>query len=1110
MVKFPESLEDLMKIKPRRHVRAIVKRDGAEIESFDVNKISDAVGKASHASGKNYSAEETNQFSLQVMAQLESAEKFSHSRGDIPHVNDVQDAVLETFKCGEARKAAHLAVERLGLDFDAAYQMAIEIVNEYDPTGAFYARYKEGRDRVRENLVNLPFELRFDSTDKQLQVDAVQNGKPHQFNKDALMVLILERTNVAYDDARSAVKRVEEVLAQRKSTTPIGTQEIIAVIDAALMEKGYTRDNLVGGRQMSITLDDVEQMIMSRSVENSNIKSNNPEAVNLGIAELVLKELALRKVFDEDVASSHRNGEIHIHDLGYPQRVYCSAHSIEYFKKYGLDVVLANLDAKSSRAKRLMTLNNHVHTVLAAIQAFYAGALGFPMLNTLYGPAALRTVEMIEGEEIIRDNSGQEILRKRKRLSKETLEKRVEEGDINEGDFIVARNYKIIKSIGKKDIKHGTQNLIFGAAQSAFSRGGQTLFIDFNIDSATPEHVVNVPATFLEKLPYKRVKKNQYGEYEVVEEADVEPKRYEGLTINRGKKDADGKPISEPDPRNGDVIQPEDGSLWLTYGHEIVEGASQDFGEAILEVAEKGDRYGNMFNFPKIDFHVGRRTFQNQRALELLKRACQAVQKNDSVYFLFDRGDGMNVAQCCRLRERITDPAILKHPEKIRFCGFQNVSINLPQAGFRASGDTLEQKINSTLEEIDKVMILALKAHTNKRRYVQTLLDTDGSPMRPMGRPSDDGEPYIDLIKATYIIGLLGLNELVKNISGEEMHESALAYKTGLRILSHINSIKNEFTRRYGMKFVIEETPGESANRRLAKIDLARYGEKAKKVVKGNIEADEVYYTNSSHLSAEAPVSGLDRARLQGKMNPMIEAGAITHFFTGERQNNAEAVFDALKSIFYNTQSSQVVWSGEHTVCLCCKTHTRGLIDKCPECGNDDAEKLSQKTRTVGYFSDPRQWHRSKKGELKARKEAQDFYAGVRDSLKDLEAELLTDTIEPGKLRIAVIGKKGCDVCDNVFDAALRYVNSNKLPEQLRSKVDVVKYDVETDEGRVFAAIYDAPIDSYPSVVVHYGDRFEMFSSEYPYMQKPTIPTAKNINDMVENISGSSEASKIK
>jgi hypothetical protein len=284
------------------------------------------------------------------------------------------------------------------------------------------------------------------------------------------------------------------------------------------------------------------------------------------------------------------------------------------------------------------------------------------------------------------------------------------------------------------------------------------------------------------------------------------------------------------------------------------------------------------------------------------------------------------------------------------------------------------------------------------------------------------------------------------------------------------------------MKFVIEETPGESTNRRFAKIDQMRFPEETKSLLKGSVEKDQVYYTNSSHLRADAPVSGLDRTILQSKMNPMIEAGAITHIFSGEKNNKAGAVFDFVKAGYFNTQSSQVVFSGEHTICFSCGTHSRGLKDICPKCGNDDANKISQKTRVVGYFSDPRSWNKSKQGELIARQNTQEYYAGEKASLVDLEAEMLASSIEPEKIRIAVIGSKGCAICDEAMNRVKRVISSDKYtPAELKDKLEIVKYDVGTEEGRVMAAIYDAPIDTFPTVVIHKGDRMVKKGWEYPY-----------------------------
>jgi len=365
---------------------------------------------------------------------------------------------------------------------------------------------------------------------------------------------------------------------------------------------------------------------------------------------------------------------------------------------------------------------------------------------------------------------------------------------------------------------------------------------------------------------------------------------------------------------------------------------------------------------------------------------------------------------------------------------------------------------------------------------MQKLFDTPGSPMYAVGgRPADDGEPYIDLAKSTYIIGVVGLNEAVQHITGKQMHDDPESYLMGLKIISHMYSMKQEFTRKYGMKFVIEETPGESTNRRFAMIDLARFPEQTKSVVKGSVEASQPYYTNSSHLAADAPISGLDRVVLQSRMNPMIEAGAITHIFTGEKQNKANAVFDVIKAGFYETQSSQIVFSGEHTICSKCGTHERGLKDKCSNCGNDDPEEIIQKTRVVGYFSDPRFWNKSKKGELKARQSTQDYYAGELASTRDLATEVLSYVIPQDKIRLAVVGTKDCTICDEAMRRVNRLVEDGRMNPALKDRIEVVKYDVGTEEGRVMAAVYDAPIDTFPTVVMHRGGKFVKAGWEYPY-----------------------------
>ncbi len=115
----------------------------------------------------------------------------------------------------------------------------------------------------------------------------------------------------------------------------VNTTLIRELVNNELAERGY-RSQLRDLSLYGVPRDFVEKLMFTKSTENSNIVNNNPEAVNLGIAELVLKQWALDTIFSARVKRAHDTGAVHLHDLGYPHRVYCSSHSIEYVKKYGL------------------------------------------------------------------------------------------------------------------------------------------------------------------------------------------------------------------------------------------------------------------------------------------------------------------------------------------------------------------------------------------------------------------------------------------------------------------------------------------------------------------------------------------------------------------------------------------------------------------------------------------------------------------------------------------------------------------------------------------------------------------------------------------------------
>jgi ribonucleoside-triphosphate reductase len=165
--------------------------------------------------------------------------------------------------------------------------------------------------------------------------------------------------------------------------------------------------------------------------------------------------------------------------------------------------------------------------------------------------------------------------------------------------------------------------------------------------------------------------------------------------------------------------------------------------------------------------------------------------------------------------------------------------------------------------------------------------------------------------------------------------------------------------RKHKLKFSLEESPAESASRRLAKIDVRNFPE-AVDLVKGHMERDEFYYTNSVHLRPDAPVDMVKRIEVQSMFHSMIESGAIIHAFVGEERPPASSIMKLVKRTFENTQAAQLTISPEFTNCTQCHRVIPRLVEVCTFCDTANIygiKKSASKNRINN-------WDRTKMQEL--------------------------------------------------------------------------------------------------------------------------------------------------
>ncbi len=650
-------------------------------------------------------------------------------------------------------------------------------------------------------------------------------------------------------DSFTAETISKEVEREVKDAGIVATSSplIRELVNAKLVEGGYHEARAMHTR-LGMPIYDVDSLILHPNRENANVP-HCPEATNLTLAETIKKEYALLSVFSQDVADAHMNGDIHLHDLGFIDRPYCSGQSLEYIKKFGLDLPHALSMAKP--AKHAEVLLAHLIKFAAALQSHFAGAIGWDAINIFFAPY---------------------------------LEGRTDD-----------------------EVKQLAQMLIFEFSQQAVARGGQAIFSDINLYWEMPDHFTNTPAIG----PGGQYTGKTYGEYEK---------------------------------------------------------ESQRFVWALFEVYKEGDGSGRPFFFPKPLVHITEKLFRTEGHERFLTHICDVAADKGNTYFVFDRGETAKISECCRLSFKLeaSDLIDAKQPWRMRYCALQNITLNLPRIAYRAQRD-----MTKLYAGITDAFVLAVKAHRQKRIFMERLLALgEGGPLALLTMDRD-GMPYLRLDRASHLIGMVGLNEMVHIHTGEEMHESKKALKFGLQVLSHMNILCEKLKKKEGLKIVLEQTPAESTSYRFARLDLKHFNGQARQYVKGNHQSGEVYYTNSTHLNISNGVNPIERVTKEGMFHPLIEAGSISHVWLGESQPSPEAIADFVIKTFRNTTADQIAFSPEFTTCNACQQTSRGLSDKCSYCGSNDVDGI---TRITGYFTKISSWNKGKLGELKDRHRNGSFF----------------------------------------------------------------------------------------------------------------------------------------
>ncbi len=269
----------------------------------------------------------------------------------------------------------------------------------------------------------------------------------------------------------------------------------------------------------------------------------------------------------------------------------------------------------------------------------------------------------------------------------------------------------------------------------------------------------------------------------------------------------------------------------------------------------------------------------------------------------------------------------------VRSGGLQVVTINLPQIAYESKGDDekLYEILRDRMEKAKDVLLL-------KNKIIKKNLKHKMLPF--MGQVIDDkGTPYLNVDKQSYIIGIIGMNELLKAHTGEELHESTSAWTFGLKVMKRMKDIVAEFRDETGLNFALARTPAESAASRLAQIDRRNYDGAA--VFQGDLP-DAIYYTNSFQLRPSADVPLFEKLKIEGAFHPLTDGGALTQIWLGEKHPDPEALLSLTKKIATKTAIQYFPYTRDLSVCNVCGATTGGLYEKCKNCGAENLDWMKK------------------------------------------------------------------------------------------------------------------------------------------------------------------------
>ena len=388
-----------------------------------------------------------------------------------------------------------------------------------------------------------------------------------------------------------------------------------------------------------------------------------------------------------------------------------------------------------------------------------------------------------------------------------------------------------------------------------------------------------------------------------------------------------------------------------TYGE--FEAENRLLFKAMMEVMLEGDHTGKPFYFPKPEINIAPEflALLDQKVADLpsyrdlYMLSFELASKFGTPYFdntipKYRQTGGIQCFQCCAYNFKsnadndsyFDDKLYFRNGAHFSMGAWQVMTLNLPRIAAKGDADTVDGRMSAFLYKSKKVLDLCVDVFKEKRSLMDANVKRGSVPFLSQQRQDEKGNvapPLVDFDKLVWTVGICGLNEVVKHITGSWLHEDKQAQRIGLRICLELKKYCEHLSKEHNMPIVLSRTPAETTAQRFATMDLLNWIEEgndpAEFVCQGDLSRviEEqlykktrdlpIYYTNGTHVSPAAQIPITDRVRIEQAFFPVLDGGNICHIWMGEAHPSPGGLMDLTLKACQNTNLGYFAFTRDMT-----------------------------------------------------------------------------------------------------------------------------------------------------------------------------------------------------